>query len=150
MNLLSALKKTAIATLAIIPLSLSFSPVVRAEPPTNKGNVAQKIARNPLAPSTQTRRNNSNTSVCLEYVRKGLQAEEAGNESQSLEYYIQAVQVNEKCGYGYLFAAKLIAEFDKSTAIEFGTAGAVCFAEEEDQEGLEAALELLKSLGVEF
>jgi hypothetical protein len=149
MNLLSTLKKITITALAI-PLSLNFSPVVRAEPPTNSGNIAQKIARNPLAPNTQTPRNNSNTSVCLEYVRKGLQAEEAGDESQSLKYYIQAVQVNEKCGYGYLFAAGHIAKFDQPTAIEFGTAAAACFAEEEDQEGLEAALELLKSLGVEF
>jgi hypothetical protein len=147
MNLFS-LKTITIATLASVSLSPNFSPVVRAEPPTNSGNVAQKIARNPLAPNTQTPRNNSNTSVCLEYVRKGLQAEEAGNESQSLEYYIQALRVYERCGYAYLFAAEHIAKFDKPTAIEFGTAAAACFAEEEDREGLEAALELLKSFGV--
>jgi hypothetical protein len=146
MNLFS-LKTITIATLAIVSLSPNFSPVVRAEPSTNSGNIAQKIARNPLAPGTQPRPNNP---VCLEYVRKGLQAEEAGNENQSLEYYIQALRVDERCGHAYLFAAEHIAKFDKPTAIEFGTAAAACFAEEEDQEGLEAALELLKSFGVEF
>jgi hypothetical protein len=147
MNLLSTLKKITIATLAIIPFSLSFSPIVRAEPPINSGNTAQKIARNPLAPSTQPQRNNS---VCMKYVRQGLQAEEAGDESESLEYYIQAVQVDERCAYAYLLAAEKIAKFDKPTAIQFGTAAAACFAEEEDREGLEATLELLKSFGVEF
>jgi hypothetical protein len=147
MNLLSTLKKITIVALAI-PLSLNFSLIVRAEPPTNSGNIALKIARNPLAPDTQLPRNNSNNAACLQYVRTGLQAEEAGNESKSLEYYIQALRVDERCGYAYLFAAEHIAKFDKPTAIEFGTAAAACFAEEEDREGLEAALELLKSFGV--
>jgi hypothetical protein len=147
--------KTIIATSIVLPLSLlynlnsaqaqsNFSEIV------NIATVNAKIARNPLAPGIQTPRNNSNNSVCLEYVRTGLQAEEAGNESQSLEYYIQALRMDEKCGYAYIFAAELIGKFDKATAIEFGTAGAACFAEEENQEGLEAALELLKSFGVEF
>jgi tetratricopeptide (TPR) repeat protein len=143
-----------IAALAIIPLLsifLNFSEFVRAELPTNSVKIAEKIARRPF----QSQQNNANTSSACEnqamgFLRKGLTAEENGDENQALKYYAKSLQVDDECGYAYLLSAKIIAQFDTHLAIEFGTAGAACFVKKEDEEGLNAAIELLTELGVEF
>jgi thioredoxin-like negative regulator of GroEL len=134
----SSIRKITIATLlAIIPLSIPNSPVFAAQPAAAISQLPRtnSIACNPEA---------------LEFVRQGLEAEAEGDESQALEFYGQALQVDDECGYAYLFSAQIMAKVEKDLAIEFGKAAAACFAQQEDLVGLNAAIAFLTELGVEF
>jgi hypothetical protein len=107
---------------------------------------AEKIA-------TQSPRNSNlarNPDRAMEFVHQALEAEKSGDESQALELYGQALQIDDECGYAYLFSAPIIAKFDKDLAIEFGKAAAACFAQEGNKAGFNAAIAFLTELGVEF
>jgi hypothetical protein len=159
MTSISKIFQTAFTTLAIIPLSLSLNlAAVRAESPTSSSgditDITEQIARNPLAPATPlSLQNATEKEVSAEreesmaYVSKGLENQQAGNDDLALGNYYTAVEIDNTNGYAFLFAGQLIGKTDQETGIECAKTAAALFEAQDDSEGYELAIELLKSLG---
>jgi tetratricopeptide (TPR) repeat protein len=142
-----------LTTLAIFPLALTLNlSHVRAEAPDAIGditNITEKIARNPLAPATQDStddRFGAERERSMEYIKQGIEAQEAGNAKLALESYSKAIQVDESNPYAYLFAGQLIGQVDKETGINCGKAAVKLSVDQRDRECYEMAIALLKSL----
>jgi hypothetical protein len=148
-----------LTTLAIFPLALTLnlSPV-RAEAPDTIGditNITEKIARNPLTPATrQSPQGSTDTEVSaereqsMEYVQQGIEAQKSGNEPLAIANYYTAIKTDITNGYGFLFAGQLIGETDPENGINCAKAAAALFADQQDREGYELAIYLLRSLHV--
>jgi hypothetical protein len=153
---ISKLVKIALSTLAIIPLSLTlnFSPA-RAEAPDAIGDITDltgKIAiRNPLqlAPVTESIADNSASEASsvrdrsMEYVKQGYAAEEAKNTELAVQNYITAAEIDETNGYAFLLLGRLVG--NNTEGIALVQKAAQLFQAENDSQGLELSLKLLKS-----
>jgi tetratricopeptide (TPR) repeat protein len=151
---ISKLFRIAITTLAIPPLFLilNLTPV-RAESPTgsirNITDITKQIARNPLAPSSQDSTNNEISAErerSMEYVRQGIQAQEAGNVELALKSCKKALKADENNPYAYLLAGLLISEEDTENAINCAKAAANLSVDQRDRKAYDLSIELLKSL----
>jgi tetratricopeptide (TPR) repeat protein len=146
MNLFS-LKTITIAILAIVPLSLNFSLVVRAEPPINSGNIAQKIVQNPFQSSSEEESTDDSDPQmsatrqrCFEYLKTGWELEESGNKDEALEHYKKAIDVEPDNGWAWLFAGHLLGDTDcVEKALDL-------FKQQDDAKGQKLALEVLQEI----
>ena len=146
---ISKLFQIAISTLAIVPLSLSFNlPSARAEPPLKP---ITEIAGNPLqidsGEESPTDDTNTETSgdreKSMEYLKSGYNAEQDKNKEEALENYSNAIKVDRTNGWAFLLAGRLIGP--NETGIKLVKTAYQLFTEQDDREGAEMALELLKT-----
>lgn len=153
---ISKLFQIAFSTLAIVPLSLALnlSPV-RAEAPDAIGDITEltgQIANhNPLqlAPVNESIADNSDSEASsvrdrsLEYVKQGYEAEKAGNTELAMQNYITAAKIDPTNGYAFLLLGRLVG--NNTDGISLVEKSAELFQAENDSQGLELAMTLLKS-----
>jgi hypothetical protein len=152
---ISKLAKIAVYTLAIVPFFALDLSSVHAEAPDAIGDITtltEKIAnRNPLQPapvegSIPSNSDSEASSVrdrSMDYIKKGFEAEEAGNAELAMQNYITAAKIDPTNGYGFLLLGRLVG--NNADGIMLVNKAAELFQAENDSEGLELATKLLKS-----
>jgi tetratricopeptide (TPR) repeat protein len=83
----------------------------------------------------------------MNYVEMGMAAQKEGNEKQALEYYYQAVQIDQTNAVAFLLAGNLLG--DTEDGIACVKAAGILFQAQENQEGYELAMTWLQEHGVE-
>jgi tetratricopeptide (TPR) repeat protein len=153
----SKLFQIAVSTLAIVPLALTLLNSVRAQATPNAigelKDLTELVARNPLSPApvaelpqTDSDLDSLRRDRSMEYVRQGIQAQEAGNVELALKSCKKALKADENNPYAYLLASLLISEEDTENAINCAKAAAKLSVNQHDREAYDLSIELLKSL----
>jgi tetratricopeptide (TPR) repeat protein len=83
----------------------------------------------------------------MKYVEMGMAAQKEGDEKQALEYYYQAVKIDQTNAVAFLLAGNLLG--DTEDGIACVKAAGVLFQAQENQEGYELAMTWLKEHGIE-
>jgi hypothetical protein len=151
---ISKLFQIAVSTLAIVPLTLNFSPV-RAESSNATGDthsLTVKVARNQLQPfpvEESTDDNNAETETgsirdrSMKYIKIGYEAEQAGDEELALLNYYTSATIDPTNGYAYLMAGRLIG--NNESGIQLVNISMELFKAEQDMQGYQLARKLLAS-----
>jgi tetratricopeptide (TPR) repeat protein len=102
-------------------------------------SIPQQSSRHPQIASAGDR--------SMKYVEMGMAAQKEGDEKQALEYYYQAVKIDQTNAVAFLLAGNLLG--DTEDGIACVKAAGVLFQVQENQEGYELAMTWLKEHGVE-
>jgi hypothetical protein len=140
------------ATLLVVPIALNFHiDRANAESPGGIGmikDITEAIAdRNPLAPA-DTSEVSAERQQAILYTVKGIDAQTAGNPKVALDNYGKAVEADPSFGYPYLFVGQLIG--DSAIGIECVKFSLSLFKEQNDKDGYNAAIELLRAFHVDI
>lgn len=153
---ISKLFQIALSTLAIVPvaLTLNLNPV-RAELTPDAIDRIQnqnlQIARNNPFQSDveETPDDNTDTETnsaraqSFEYLKAGWEAEQAGDETEALSNYKQAVEADPSNGWSWLLVGRLIG--NNPTGIKCIKKAKQLFKAEHDRQGYKLATELLQA-----
>lgn len=82
----------------------------------------------------------------MAYVEKGLAAEEAGDETQAILYYYEAVKIDITNGFAFMAAGNLLGNIDDGKICV--KAAALLFQAEQNEVGYKLAMNWLAECGV--
>lgn len=140
-------KQISIAGLTFLSVLLTSATSSLAElaPEVNSLSI-KRIERSNTAPVDNNVQLAADSERSMQYVRQGLAAEKTGDKPQALEYYYQALQIDQTNAVAFLAAGNLLGN-TKEGILCVQTA-AFLFQQQENTEGYELASNWLKEMGV--